>query len=53
MRRAGVPQSTTEVRFTDVSIAGSVSVGSRALPSLSNDLINLAQVTRRGTSCML
>jgi hypothetical protein len=39
-----VPQSTTEVRFTDLNIAGSVSVGSRSLPSLVNDLINLAQV---------
>jgi hypothetical protein len=42
--RAGVPQSTTEVRFTDLSIAGSVNVGARSLPSMINDFINLAQV---------
>jgi ABC-type multidrug transport system ATPase subunit len=40
---AGVPQSTTEVRFTDLSIAGSVNVGARSLPSMINDFINLAQ----------
>lgn len=43
--RAGVPQSTTEVRFTDLSIAGSVNVGARSLPSMINDFINLAQVS--------
>lgn len=39
-----MPQSTTEVRFTDLSIAGSVNVGARSLPSMINDFINLAQV---------
>ncbi len=35
----------TEVRFQDLNIATTVSVGSRALPSLTNDIINMALVS--------
>ena len=38
---------TTEVRFKDLSIASTVAVGARALPSLSNDIINMVQVLPR------
>jgi len=43
--RAGVPVAMTEVRFQDLNIATTVSVGSRALPSLTNDIINMALVS--------
>jgi len=35
--------ATTEVRFQDLSIAATVAVGARSLPSLTNDLINMIQ----------
>ena len=39
----GAPMATTEVRFQDLSIAATVAVGARSLPSLTNDLINMIQ----------
>ena len=35
--------ATTEVRFQDISITANLTIGARALPSLTNDLINMAQ----------
>ena len=39
----GAAVATTEVRFQDLSIAATVAVGARSLPSLTNDLINMLQ----------
>ena len=44
MRRAGIRLSQVEVRFEDLSIETDVAVGSRALPSVQNSLIDLAAV---------
>ena len=44
MCRAGAPMSATEVRFKDLNIEADVFVGSRSLPSLTNDLLDYLQV---------
>ncbi len=46
-RSVGVPVAATEVRFKDISIASTVAVGARSLPSLTNDIINMLQVSSR------
>lgn len=40
-----MPVATTEVRFHDLSISSTVAVGGRSLPSLTNDIINMLQVS--------
>ena len=42
-RRAGIRLSQVEVRFEDVSIESDVFVGSRALPSVTNEFMNYLQ----------
>ena len=44
-RSLGVPVATTDVRFTGLSISSTVAVGGRSLPSLTNDIINMLQVS--------
>jgi hypothetical protein len=45
-RRVGIRLSQVEVRFEDLNIETDVFVGSRALPSVTNEFLNYAQARR-------
>ena len=45
--RVGIKLSQVEVRFEDLNIETDVFVGSRALPSVTNEFLNYAQASAR------
>ena len=54
-RRVGIQLSQVEVRFEDLNIESDVFVGSRALPSVTNEFLNYAQacITCTPSACVM